>query len=393
MRLANPLSEEEPLLRTTLLPPLLGTLGATSAGASATWRSSRSALVFLPRPGAGAPPAHGRGPTGPTDEELAAADAVGAGASRGTWRRCWPATLEPAGWWGAGRAAGWADAIEAARTSLAGGRRARRAGHGAAAEHAPVAPGPVRRDRWSATPSSGTPASCTRPCCAALELPRRTCAMELDLDARARCPVVDAGPGISSFPPALIDVALVVRRRGAGGRRCEAALVDGAGRRCWRRCGCSTCTPAEQLGAGRKSLAYKLTFRAPDRTLTAEEAVAARDAAVAVGGGAVRRDPARRLTARWILTVGGLGYRVRVTEPTPPIDVPATLSRDVSLPSEAVMIAVHDAYTRRFLSDNNRIWTTAATMIPIRSPPTRCWPRSRSRPYRRSSRWPAAPGC
>jgi phenylalanyl-tRNA synthetase beta chain len=28
-------------------------------------------------------------------------------------------------------------------------------------------------------------------------------------------------------------------------------------------------------------LAYKLTFRAPDRTLTVEEAVAARDAAVA----------------------------------------------------------------------------------------------------------------
>ena len=50
---------------------------------------------------------------------------------------------------------------------------------------------------------------------------------------------------------------------------------------CWSRCGCSTCTPREQLGAGRKSLAYKLTFRAPDRTLTAEEAVAARDAAVA----------------------------------------------------------------------------------------------------------------
>jgi phenylalanyl-tRNA synthetase beta chain len=29
-------------------------------------------------------------------------------------------------------------------------------------------------------------------------------------------------------------------------------------------------------------LAYKLTLRAPDRTLTAEEAVAARDAAVAL---------------------------------------------------------------------------------------------------------------
>ena len=37
----------------------------------------------------------------------------------------------------------------------------------------------------------------------------------------------------------------------------------------------------DQAGEGRKSLAYSLRFRAPDRTLTAEEASAARDAAVA----------------------------------------------------------------------------------------------------------------
>ena len=33
-----------------------------------------------------------------------------------------------------------------------------------------------------------------------------------------------------------------------------------------------------QVGDGRKSLAFRLTFRAPDRTLTAAEADAARDA-------------------------------------------------------------------------------------------------------------------
>jgi phenylalanyl-tRNA synthetase beta chain len=38
---------------------------------------------------------------------------------------------------------------------------------------------------------------------------------------------------------------------------------------------------SEQLGDGKRSLAYKLTFRAADRTLTSEEALAARDAAVA----------------------------------------------------------------------------------------------------------------
>ena len=39
---------------------------------------------------------------------------------------------------------------------------------------------------------------------------------------------------------------------------------------------------SDQLGAGKRSLAYKLTFRAPDRTLTSDEALAARDAAVTV---------------------------------------------------------------------------------------------------------------
>jgi phenylalanyl-tRNA synthetase beta chain len=36
------------------------------------------------------------------------------------------------------------------------------------------------------------------------------------------------------------------------------------------------------LGEGRRSLAFRLILRAPDRTLTAEEANAVRDAAVSV---------------------------------------------------------------------------------------------------------------
>jgi phenylalanyl-tRNA synthetase beta chain len=49
---------------------------------------------------------------------------------------------------------------------------------------------------------------------------------------------------------------------------------------------------AERLGAGRKSLAFALRFRAPDRTLTVDEATAARDEAAAAAGratGAVLR--------------------------------------------------------------------------------------------------------
>jgi phenylalanyl-tRNA synthetase beta chain len=43
----------------------------------------------------------------------------------------------------------------------------------------------------------------------------------------------------------------------------------------------------EQVGAGHKSLAYRLTFRAPDRTLTTEEVNGYRDAAVTAAAEAV----------------------------------------------------------------------------------------------------------
>ena len=61
----------------------------------------------------------------------------------------------------------------------------------------------------------------------------------------------------------------------------EAALTDGAGE-LLESVRLFDVYASDQLGTGRRSLAYKLTFRAPDRTLTVEEAVAARDAAVAV---------------------------------------------------------------------------------------------------------------
>jgi phenylalanyl-tRNA synthetase beta chain len=86
-------------------------------------------------------------------------------------------------------------------------------------------------------------------------------------------------PRISGYPPALIDVALVVDGSVAAAdvRR---ALVEGAGE-LLESVQLFDVYTAPQLGEGRKSLAYKLAFRAPDRTLAGEEAVAARDAAVA----------------------------------------------------------------------------------------------------------------
>jgi len=66
----------------------------------------------------------------------------------------------------------------------------------------------------------------------------------------------------------------------------EAALAEGAGP-LLESVRLFDVYASEQVGAGLKSLAYNLTFRAPDRTLTVEEAVAARDAAVALASSRV----------------------------------------------------------------------------------------------------------
>jgi phenylalanyl-tRNA synthetase beta chain len=185
--------------------------------------------------------------------------------------------IDPAGWWGAGRPALWADAVEAARIALsAAGIPADRVSV-RAAEYAPWHPG-----RCAAILVDdvvlGYAGELHPAVISALELPRRTCAMELDLDAIPAAPVVEA-VRLSTFPPALIDVALVVDRA-VPAASVEAALVAGAGS-LLESVRLFDVYESDQVGEGKRSLAYKLTFRAPDRTLTVEEAVAARDAAVA----------------------------------------------------------------------------------------------------------------
>jgi phenylalanyl-tRNA synthetase beta chain len=184
---------------------------------------------------------------------------------------------DPAGWWGEGRPAGWADAVEAARIALdAAGVPADRV-QIRNAERAPWHPGRCAEITVDGV-VVGHAGELHPAAVAGLELPRRTSAMELDLDALPAAEVTP-GPRISTFPPALIDVALVVDA-GVAAAEVERALVAGAGD-LLEAVRLFDVYTSEQLGADRKSLAYKLTFRAPDRTLTAQEAVAARDAAVA----------------------------------------------------------------------------------------------------------------
>ena len=110
-------------------------------------------------------------------------------------------------------------------------------------------------------------------------LPKGTCAVELDLDA---VPITEPlpAPAVSPFPAVFQDVALVVDDDVAAQSVVD-AVRDGAGE-LLEDVRLFDVYTGPQIGDGRKSLALALRFRAPDRTLTEDEASAARDAAVAV---------------------------------------------------------------------------------------------------------------
>jgi phenylalanyl-tRNA synthetase beta chain len=276
IRLVNPLSEEEPALRTTLLPPLLAALRRNLGRGQRDLALYELGLVFHPVQGADtAPPKMGVAHR-PSDEELATAETFVPGQP---WHLavvlC--GEVSPSGWWGAGQQASWADAVEAARVAIsAAGIAADRVTVRAAA-YAPWHPGRCAEVLVDGA-VVGHAGELHPQVCAALEVPRRTCAMELNLDA-VPLPGIVAAPQFSTFPPALIDVALVVADD-VPAAEVQRALVTGAGQ-LLESVRLFDVYSAAQLGEGRKSLAYKLTFRAPDRTLTGEEALAARDAAVA----------------------------------------------------------------------------------------------------------------
>ena len=127
--------------------------------------------------------------------------------------------------------------------------------------------------------------------CQSFGLPARSAAVEVDLDVlleHARD--VTPGPELSTYPLAKEDVALVVDDA-VTAADVEAALREGAGP-LLESIRLFDVYTGDQVGAGRKSLAFALRFRAPDRTLTEEETAAARDAAVARAAertGAVQR--------------------------------------------------------------------------------------------------------
>ena len=267
----NPLEADRPQLATTLLPALLEALGRNVSRGLVDVALFAVAQVVQPTEQTRAVepvPVHRR----PTDAEIAALNAslprqpqhvavVLAG------------LREPRGPWGPGRRVEAADAFEAVRIV---GRASGVDFTLRSAQHLPWHPGRCAEVLVGETPVGHAgqlhPAIIERS-----GLPEGTCAIELNLDA---IPLAEAfpAPRVSPFPAVFQDVSLVVPahvpaeavadavREGAGELLEDLELFD--------------VFTGPQIGEERKSLTFALRFRAPDRTLTEDDASAARDAAV-----------------------------------------------------------------------------------------------------------------
>ena len=279
VRLSNPLSQELPLYTTTLLPGVLESAGRNLGRGAAGVALFETGTVAFPVD-RGPAPVYGV-EWRPSEAELAKLfetlpqqplhlAAVLSG------------ERDPAGWWGDGRAADWSDALEVVRTLAAELGVEPRV---EAADQPPWHPSRCARvlvgDQELGHAGELHPRVCAR-----FGLPRGAAALEIDLDVLMQHAVDSPrAPSYSNQPLAKEDVALVVDA-GVPADEVEAALRSGAGD-LLESVRLFDVYTGPQVGVGKKSLAFALRFRAPDRTLTEDETGAARDAAVAAAGAAV----------------------------------------------------------------------------------------------------------
>lgn len=273
VRLANPLSSEEPFMTSTLLPGLLKAAARNMGRGASGVALFESTTVSFAGDGEAAPIFGVE--TRPTEDELSTLEAaiprqpqhlgvIVAG------------ERERAGWWGPARNSGWEDAVGAVR-AVAAALGVELEVH--AAEQAPWHPGRCAKF-VAGDVVVGFAGELHPKVCAAYGVPPRGAAAEVDLDSLMSLAVdIARAPSFSSFPIAKEDVALIVDV-GVPAAEVEAALRAGAGD-LLESIHLFDVYTGDQIGDGKKSLAFALRFRAADRTLKEGESVAARDAAIA----------------------------------------------------------------------------------------------------------------
>ena len=269
VRILNPLSEDEPLLRTellqTLLPVARRNLGRGEEQIAIFQRGS----VFRARSGQGSAPVPAAAQR-PSEQELeqilaalpaqtsALAAVIGGASGPDSWQG------EPAPW-------GWADALDLARRAAAavGAELEVRQ-----TEHAPFHPGRAAELRVRTDSGDGLAVGAAGELHPAVikefGLPARTAAFELDLEAViAAAPAVVRAVPVPTYPPAKEDFAFVVDES-VPASAVEAAIVVGAGDLA-ERVHLFDVFTGEQIGEGKKSLAFAIRLRSTEGTLTAEQ--------------------------------------------------------------------------------------------------------------------------
>jgi len=286
LKLANPLSAEFGYLRTSVLPGLFDVAKRNLSRGFRDLALFESATVFLPGETTGTetiPPLGVK----PSDEVL---DALYNGIPDQPLHVgvLFTGHESPAGAGHTPRPWDWADAVDTARFmgDVLGVELVISKG-----EHQAFHPGRTAMISLRSGETVGYAGELHPKLLAARDMPARTVALELNVDALfdAAPDVIVARP-ISSYPATNQDVALVVAeeipaetvletlREGAGELLEDISLFD--------------VYAGKGIDEGHKSLAFALRFRADDRTLTADEASESRAAAVALAAerfGAVQR--------------------------------------------------------------------------------------------------------
>lgn len=276
VKLFNPISEAKGWMRVSLLPGLLETLRRNHARGFRDAALFQSGVVFL----AGTQVGSEHVPAGGVKLE----DHVLADVNAGIPEQPWHVGVVLAGQEAATapglvpRSLGWEDALDYA---FMVGQSLGVELHTANGSHQGFHPGRTARFTTPDGVFVGWAGELHPQVLASGNLPERTCAVELDLDAllAARPDGVQAQE-LSVHTPATQDVALVVNkdlpaaelvntlREGAGELLEEVRVFD--------------VYQGDRVPDGQKSVALAMRFRAPDRTLTADEASASREAAVAL---------------------------------------------------------------------------------------------------------------
>ena len=277
VRIANPLSENQPYLRSTLLPGLFACVNRNTSRSLDDLALFECGSVFLDD-GSGAA-------IMPDVTSRPSADEVASLFSRLPDQPRHLAAVLTGDWvgltpQGPAQPATWVHAVYLAETAAhaLGATLVRRASSqqpwhpGRCAELGVMVDGQFVSIGWAGELHPQV--------VAAWDLPERACAVEIDLDAlMASAPVTGQIRPLSTRPATKQDVALVVDAS-VPASGVQAALEEGAGE-LLESIALFDVFTGSQIGEGKKSLAYSLVFRASDRTLTESEATEARDKGVA----------------------------------------------------------------------------------------------------------------